>query len=125
MSNSMRETVPTTKELLEEYYRGVSKKSGWGHLLSEDFLLTGTVTQETRGRDVYVNNNFFKLGRGLNVRELMVSGEKAFALVSYDLVSPKGRSFSTEVVQFLISKDGDLFSLPTFLDRRSSGAAIP
>ena|SRR6266567_2541265 len=116
MSNSMRETVPTTKELLEEYYRGVSKKSGWGHLLSEDFLLTGTVTQETRGRDVYVNNNFFKLVRGLNVRELMVSGEKAFALVSYDLVSPKGRSFSSEVVEFWRAKDGELVSIAIYFD---------
>jgi len=116
MSNSMRETVPTTKELLEEYYRGVSKKSGWGYLLSEDFLLTGTVTQETRGRDVYVNNNFFKLVRGLNVRELMVSGEKAFALVSYDLVSPKGRSFSSEVVEFWRAKDGELFSIAIYFD---------
>jgi len=112
----MRETVPTTKELLEEYYRGVSKKSGWGHLLSEDFLLTGTVTQETRGRDVYVNNNFFKLVRGLNVTELMVSGEKAFALVSYDLVSPKGRSFSSEVVEFWRAKDGELVSIAIYFD---------
>ena len=116
MSNSKRETVPTTRELLEEYYRGLSKKGAWGHLLSEDFLLSGTVTQEIKGRDIYVNNNFFKLVKGLKVKELMASGEKAFALVNYDLVSPKGKSFSSEVVEFWRAKDGELVSVAIYFD---------
>ena len=116
MANTKRETAPTTKELLEVYYRGVSKKGGWGHLLSEDFLLAGTVTQETRGRDLYVNNNFFKLVEGLKVKELVVNGEKAFALVSYDLVSPKGKSFSSEVVEFWRAKEGELVSVAIYFD---------
>ena len=47
-----------TKELLEKYYDDLIRKEGWQSLLSDDFLLTGTVTKETRGRDLYANNNF-------------------------------------------------------------------
>jgi ketosteroid isomerase-like protein len=116
MSNSRRETMSTVEGLLGEYYSGLSKKGGWGDLLSDDFLLGGTVPRETRGRDAYVNNNFFKLVRGLKVKELVASGEKAFVLVNYDLVSPSGKSFSSEVVEFWRAKDGKLVSVAIYFD---------
>src|SRR5579875_1449707 len=97
MNKEERQNRPTTKELLEEYYRGVEKKGGWGHLLSEDFLLSGTIAQETRGRDAYVNNSFFKLIRGLKVKELIEDGDTGFALVSYDLVSLEGERCGTRL----------------------------
>jgi len=121
MSNSTRETVPTINELLKEYYSGLSKGGGWEHLLSDDFLLGGTVTRETRGRDVYVNLSFFKMVRGLRVKELIASGEKAFALVSYDLVSPNGKSFSSEVVEFWRAKGGKLVSVEIYFDTAAFG----
>jgi len=89
-----------TKELVRKYYDGLSKKTDWGHLLSDNFLLTGTIAKESRGRDAYVNNQFFKLVRGLTVKEMAIEGEKAFALVNYSLVSPKGKSFSSDVGEF-------------------------
>jgi ketosteroid isomerase-like protein len=63
-----------------------------------------------------VNNSFFKLVRELKLKELMASGEKAFALVNYDLVSSKGKSFSSEVVEFWRAKEGELVSVAIYFD---------
>lgn len=49
-----------TKELIDKYYDLLSKKGDWGSLLSDDFLLTGTVQKESRGREAYVSNNFLR-----------------------------------------------------------------
>ncbi len=124
MNKEERQNRPTTKELLEEYYRGVEKKGGWGHLLSEDFLLSGTIAQETRGRDAYVNNSFFKLIRGLKVKELIEDGDTGFALVSYDLVSPKGKSFTSDVAELWKAKDGELVSVAIYFDTAGFSRAM-
>lgn len=116
MDKTERETRPTMKELLEEYYRGLLKRGGWGHLLSEDFLLSGTVAQESRERNAYVNNSFFKMVKGLKVKEMIASGESAFALVSYDLVSPKGKNFSSEVAELWKARNGELVAVAIFFD---------
>ncbi len=124
MSKDGGQTRPTTKWLLEEYYRRLERREGWSHLLSEDFLLSGAVAQETRGRDAYVNNGFFRLVRGLKVKELIVDGETGFALVGYDLVSPKGRSFSSDVAELWKARDGKLVSVAIYFDTAGFSRAM-
>lgn len=104
------------RELLQEYYDGVAKGGGWGHLLSEDFLLTGTVAKESRGRDPYVNNGFFKMVKALQLKEQVTEGESAFTIVRYDLVSPKGKAFASEVAELWRMKDGKLHSVAIYFD---------
>ncbi len=110
------ENSKKTKELLNKYYEGLSRKGEWGALLSENFLLTGTVAKETRGRDAFVNNPFFKLVKGLKVKTMIIDGESACAVVNYDLVSPKGKSFSSEVAEIWKVKNGKLDSIAIYFD---------
>ncbi len=105
-----------TKDLLNEYYSRLSEKGEWAPLLSDDFLLTGTVTKETRGREVYADNGFFKLVRGLTVKEMIVQNENAFALVNYSLASPKGKVLSLDVAEVWKAKDGKLISVAIYFD---------
>lgn len=82
-----------TKELVDKYYDKLSKKEEWGSLLSDEFLFTGTVAKESRGREAYVNNNFFKVIRSLKVKSMLIDGDNTCAVVSYDFISPKGNNF--------------------------------
>jgi ketosteroid isomerase-like protein len=109
-------TSETTRQALQEYYDGIRRKEKWDKMLSEDFLLTGTVAKEIRGKHVYANLAFWKLVRNLRVKELVVEGERAFALVNYDLVSPKGTPFSADVAEFWITKQEKLASLAIYFD---------
>jgi ketosteroid isomerase-like protein len=110
------EEPETTRELVDKYHEGISTKSDWGYLLSDDFLLTGTIVTESRGRDAYANNNFFKLVKSLKVEKLLIEGENAAAIVNYDLVSPKGKSFSSTVAEFWNVKNGKLDSVAIYFD---------
>ena len=107
------------KELLKQYYDGLSKGGDWARLLSEDFLLTGTIAKESRGRELYIRNNFFRLVRGLRVKELISEGGQGFALVSYDLVSPKGKLFSSDVAELWKAEGGRLVSVAIYFDTAS------
>ncbi len=110
------ESSSSTRELLERYYERLSRKSGWEDLLSDNFSLRGTVAKETVGRDLYINNNFFKLIKRLHVKEILTEGEKGFALVNYDLVSLKGKDFSCDVAEFWKVKNGKLDSIAIYFD---------
>jgi len=112
------------KVLLTKYYDGIAKGAGWSNLLADDFLLTGTVAKESRGRDPYVNNNFFKSVRGLRVREMITEGDSGFAIVSYDLITPRGKPFTSEVAEFWKAKDGRLDSVSIYFDTTAFSKSI-
>ena len=105
-----------TKELLDKYYENILTKDEWRPLMSDDLLLTGTVAKESRGKEAYINNNFFKLVKGLKVKEMIVNGDKAFVLVNYDLVSPKGKKMSCDIAEFWTTKNGKLDSIAIYFD---------
>jgi ketosteroid isomerase-like protein len=105
-----------TREILEKYYTGLSNRGDWHSMLSEEILLTGTIAKESRGKEPFINNNFFKMVRGLKVKEMIVENEKACSLVSYDLMSPKGKSFASDVAEIWKVKDGKLDSLAIYFD---------
>ncbi len=109
-------TSTETKEILQKYYDCLSKKEGWQSLLSDDILLTGTVAKESKGKEPFVNNNFFKMVKDLKLKRMIVENENACALVSYDLTSPKGKNFSSDVAEIWKVKDGKLDSLAIYFD---------
>ena len=87
--------------------------------MSDDLLLTGSIVKESRGKDAYINNNFFKLVKNLKITDMVVDGEKAFALVNYDLASPKGKTMSCDVAEFWKIKNGKLDSIAIYFDTAS------
>ncbi|MEM0117995.1 MAG: nuclear transport factor 2 family protein [Conexivisphaerales archaeon] len=119
-----RKPESSARVLLVEYYRRLGSGEEWGSLLTEDFLLSGTVPKETRGRAAFVNANFFKMVKGVNVKELIVDGEKACALVNYDLISPRGKNFSSEVAEIWEVKEGKLASIEIFFDTEAFNKSL-
>jgi ketosteroid isomerase-like protein len=103
-------------DILNNYYKGLYSRGDWHSMLSDDILLTGTIAKESRGKKAFVNNNFFKMVKGLKVKQMIVENGNAFAIVSYDLMSPKGKSFSSEVAEIWKVKDGKLSSLAIYFD---------
>ena len=118
-------TSEQTKEILQHYYDGeLSRKESWQSLLSDDIMLTGTVAQESRGKELFVNNNFFKMVKSLHVKQMIVENENACAVVSYDLVSPTGTHFSGDVAEIWRVKDGQLASLAVYFDTAEFQKAV-
>jgi hypothetical protein len=116
LGNKILDSSTETREILKKYYDGLSSKGDWNSMLSEEILLTGTVAKESKGKEPFVNNNFFKMVRSLKIKLLMVENENACALVSYDLMSLKGKSFTSEVAEIWKVKDRKLDSLAIYFD---------
>ncbi len=117
-------TSAETREILNRYYDGLLKKEAWQALLSEDALLTGTIAKESRGKELFVNNNFFKMIRGLTVKEMITENDNACAVVTYDLISPKGKRFSSIVAEIWKIEDGKLGSLAIYFDTAAFQASM-
>ena len=107
---------PTTKELLGKYYKTVSGKGRLDQMLSENFSFSGTIGKVAAGRDAFVGNLFFKYIRSLEVKTMIIEGERACAVVGYGLVSPKGDALSLDVAEIWQIKDGKLDSLAMYYD---------
>ena len=105
-----------TKELLDKYYDRLPKKGDWGSLLSDDFLLTGTGVKESKGREEYMKNNFFSGVLGLRVKNMIIDGDSACAMVNYDLMSPKGNKFTADVAEIWKARGGKLISIAIYFD---------
>ena len=105
-----------TVDILNKYYKGLYSRGDWHSMLSDDILLTGTIAKESRGKEAFVNNNFFKMVKGLKVKQMIIENGNACAIVSYDLMSPKGKSVSSEVAEIWKVKAGKLSSLAIDFD---------
>ena len=105
-----------TKELLDKYYDRLPKKGDWGSLLSDDFLLTGAGVKESKGREEYMKNNFFRGVLGLRVKNMIIDGDSACAIVNYDLMSPKGNKFTADIAEIWKARGGKLISIAIYFD---------
>jgi ketosteroid isomerase-like protein len=105
-----------TRELLNKYYKALSSKGDWHSMLSPDIVLSGTIARETKGKEAFVSNNFFKMVKSLKVKQMIVEEENACAIVSYDLVSPKSKRFASEVAEVWMAQNGELVSLAIYFD---------
>ncbi len=85
-------------------------------MLADDILLTGTIAKESRGKELFINNNFFKMIKSLELKQIIVEDENACAIVRYSLMSPKGNSFTSDVAEIWMAKNGRLESLAIYFD---------
>ena len=96
----------TTQEILEGDDNAIKQKDGWQDFISDDILFDGTGVKATGGKDAFVEGNrqFLRAVRASQVKEMIVDGEKACALLHYDLMSRKGNTASSDVAEILTIK---------------------
>jgi ketosteroid isomerase-like protein len=106
----------TAREILGKYYSALSAKGGYIHLLSEDFSLTRPGSKGAEGKGALAEDIFFRYVKNLEVKALIVDGERACAVVDYILESPKGDRFSCAVAEIWEIKGKGLTSLKMYFD---------
>jgi ketosteroid isomerase-like protein len=108
----------TTQETIKGYYDGIKQKSGWQAFVSDDIAFDGTGVKATKGKAAFVegNNQFLRAVTTSQVKEMIVEGEKAYAIVHYELRSPKGNSASSDVAEILVVKNGKIVSASIYFD---------
>lgn len=113
--------IMNTQELLDIYYRGLARKSGWETVIADDFRFTGgdmTQREPLVGKEAYqaVISRFGKVFQDMRVKEMFVKNDRAFVLANYDYEFPGGRRVNGDVAEYWEIRNGQLAALTIYFD---------
>jgi len=95
----------STKATIEGYLRDLQKKQDWTSYLSDGLVFTSYTNPIRRlsGKEAFLQSTkrFYTMIKAVEVRDLIVDGDKAVALTHYDLEPPQGPVFVSDVAEYL------------------------
>jgi predicted SnoaL-like aldol condensation-catalyzing enzyme len=84
----------TVKEIIQNFYNGlVQKNDEWQkHLASDVVFADASKKLHAEGKEAFIQSftNFLRTVENVQLKQLIVEGNNACAVVSYDYISPKG-----------------------------------
>lgn len=116
-----RATSETTRQTILGYFDQLKRKGEWETSLAEGMLFTSFTSpvKEVKGRDEYLRSTvrFYSMITSLEVRELIVDGDRACALTRYQLQPPNaGAAFMSDVAEIFTVRNGKIDSLEIYFD---------
>jgi ketosteroid isomerase-like protein len=115
-----QETEMTTRETIEGYFRRLVQRNGWDAFLSDDVAFTSLTSPVKRlsGRAAYLESTkrFYSMIKAVEVRDLMVDGQRACALTHYCLEPPGRAAFESDVAEVFGVRDGKISSMDIYFD---------
>ncbi len=115
MVNNLNKGNMTTKEVIDRYYAGIEQKNGWQSVIADDIIFSSG-GQISNDNYVTATSRFLNLVKASKVRELIIEGNKACAIVSYEIQSPKGNLATCDVAEILTVHNGKINSSSIFFD---------
>jgi len=110
----------TTKDTIQSYFNSLEQKSGWEAFLADEMTFTSFVNPIKRvaGRGAYLEatKRFFSMVSAVEIKRLIVDGDRACALTRYELKPPAGPAFDSNVAEIFEVRDGKIASLEIYFD---------
>ena len=110
----------TTKDTIEDYFGSLKKKQGWESCLSDEMIFTSFTTpiKQVSGKAAYLESTkrFYSMITSVELRDLLVDGDKACALTRYELQPPRGPAFHCDVAEVFGVRDGRIISFDIYFD---------
>ncbi len=112
----------TSEELLDSYYQGFARKSGWDSVLDDNFEFVGghnmTNPAPTVGKAAYqqVIARFSRVFTAMRVKDRLVANDRAYVLANYDYAFPNGRKANGDVMEVWKIRYSKLAALTIYFD---------
>ncbi len=110
----------TVREIIQHFYDGlVNKTSAWQDNLSEGVEFADASRRlHAEGRDAFIQSfgGFLRAVEKVQVRQLIVEGPAACAVVSYDYISPGGARLHQDDAEVWRVEDGKIVALTIYFD---------
>ncbi len=110
----------TTRDTMQSYFSALEHKKGWEAYLSDSMIFTSYVSPIRRvmGKAAYLDatKRFFSMITSMELRELIVEGEKACALTRYELRPPAGNAFTSDVAEIFTVKNDKIERFDIYFD---------
>ncbi len=108
------------KEILQNFYESLAKKNnGWQNNLSEDVVFSDASNRlHAEGKDAFIQSftGFLRSVERVQVKQFIIEGTNACAVVSYDYISPKGNNLHQDDAEVWKIADGKIESLTIYFD---------
>lgn len=107
---TMRSSPMHTGEVVRDYFDRLARGAAWEALLADDFHFTSHTSpvKEVVGKAAFLEatQRFYRSIQSFEVRDLLVDGARACGLTRYQLRSPVGTTFQSDVAEvFTIGTD--------------------
>lgn len=110
----------STKEVIQSYFKELTEKKSWEQYLAENMVFTTLAVpiKQVTGKPEYIESTrrFFSMIVSVEVRDMIIDGEKACVLTRYSLQPLQGDSFISEVAEIITVKSGKITSLDIYFD---------
>jgi ketosteroid isomerase-like protein len=117
---SREENHMTTRDTLQGYFSSLKEKKGWESFLSDDMIFASFTSpiRRIRGRAAFLQGTkrFYSMITALEVKDLIVEGQKACALTRYELHPPGGPAFGSDVAEVFAVQNGKIKSFDIYFD---------
>ncbi len=120
VANTKGKHSMTTKDTIEGYFNSLKQKKGWESFLSDDMIFTSFTSpiKQVTGKAAYLEatKRFYSTVISVEVKDLIIEGEKACALTHYELQPPTGNTFSSDVAEIFTIRNGKIASFAIYFD---------
>ncbi len=110
----------TTVDTIQGYFDSLKQKKEWQSFLADDVVFTSHTSpvRKVTGKNAYLEatKRFYSSIVSMEVRDMMIQGEKAWALTRYELKHPTGNNFSSDVAEIFTVKNGKIASFEIYFD---------
>jgi ketosteroid isomerase-like protein len=106
---------------IEQYFEKLSAKRGWESMLADDMSFTSFAVpnRHVKGKEVFLQatSRFYGMIRSLELRQLLVDGDRVVALTRYQLQPPGGAAaFTSDVAEIFLVRDGRIATFDIYFD---------
>ena len=116
----MNEIPTMTRDTIERYFRNLRDKNAWEPFLADDMTFTSFTSPLKRvsGKTAYLEatKRFYSTIASVELKELLVNGDRGCALTHYELQPPSGCPFSCDVAEVFGVRGGKITSFEIYFD---------
>lgn len=108
------------QEIIQSFYDGLAQKNDtWQDHLAEDIIFADASKKlHAEGSDAFIQSfsTFLRAVANVHMRQLIVEGGDACAVVSYEYISPKGATLHQDDAEVWKVVDGKIVALTIYFD---------
>lgn len=109
-----------TRDTIQGYFDSLKQKGTWDDFLADEMLFTSFTTPIKRvaGKGAYLEatRRFYSSIRALEIKGIVVEGDRACVFTRYELQPPGGPVFESHVAEAFEVRDGKIKSFDIYFD---------
>jgi ketosteroid isomerase-like protein len=110
----------TTRDTIEAYFDALARGLAWQVFLADEMTFTSHSTpfKRVRGKNAFLESTrgFYAMIESVEVRDLIVDGDRASAVARYGLRPPGGHAFPCDVAEVFTVEGEAISSFDIYFD---------